>query len=53
VVRADEVGRLSICADDTCGGVVVDLSRSRSRRFCRTACGNRVSAATHRARRSG
>lgn len=53
VIRADELARLSICADDTCGGVVVDLSRNRSRRFCSTACGNRVAAAAYRARRSG
>lgn len=53
VIRADELGRLSICADDTCSGVVVDLSRNRSRRFCSTACGNRVAAAAYRARRSG
>ncbi|MBC8091807.1 MAG: CGNR zinc finger domain-containing protein [Pseudonocardia sp.] len=53
VIRADEMGRLSICADDTCDGVVADLSRNRSRRFCSTACGNRVAAAAYRARRSG
>ncbi|MBW0116689.1 CGNR zinc finger domain-containing protein [Pseudonocardia abyssalis] len=53
VIRADEMARLSICADDTCEGVVVDLSRNRSRRFCSTACTNRVAAAAYRARRSG
>ncbi|WP_214406670.1 CGNR zinc finger domain-containing protein [Pseudonocardia lacus] len=52
LIRADELGRLSICADDTCEGVVVDLSRNRSRRFCSTACGNRVAAAAYRARRA-
>ena len=52
VIRADEMGRLSLCADDTCGGVVVDLSRNRSRRFCSTACGNRVAVAAYRARRT-
>jgi len=52
VVRADEMGRLSICADDTCDGVVLDLSRNRSRRFCSVACGNRVAVAAYRARRS-
>jgi predicted RNA-binding Zn ribbon-like protein len=51
VIRADEMSRLSICADPTCGGVVVDLSRNRSRRFCSTACGNRVAVAAYRARR--
>jgi hypothetical protein len=32
-------------------GVVVDLSRNRSRRFCSTTCGNRVAVAAYRARR--
>jgi predicted RNA-binding Zn ribbon-like protein len=52
IIRADEMDRLSICADDTCGGIVLDLSRNRSRRFCSTACGNRVAAAAYRARRT-
>ncbi len=51
LVLADELSRLSICADDTCGGIVIDLSRNRSRRFCSTACGNRVAAAAYRARK--
>lgn len=52
LIRADELSRISVCADDTCDGVVVDMSRNRSRRFCSTACGNRVAAAAYRARRS-
>ena len=52
LIRADELGRISVCADDTCDGVVVDMSRNRSRRFCSTACGNRVAAAAYRARRA-
>jgi len=51
LIRADELSRLSICADDTCGGIVIDLSRNRSRRFCSTACGNRVAVAAYRARK--
>lgn len=51
VVRTDEMGRLSICADDTCEGVVLDLSRNRSKRFCSVSCGNRVAVAAYRARR--
>jgi predicted RNA-binding Zn ribbon-like protein len=50
VIRADELGRLSVCADATCGGVVLDLSRNRSRRFCSAACGNRIAVAAYRAR---
>ncbi|GAA3339039.1 CGNR zinc finger domain-containing protein [Amorphoplanes nipponensis] len=51
LIRAGELGRLSICADRTCGGIVVDLSRNRSRRFCSVACGNRVAAAAYRSRK--
>jgi predicted RNA-binding Zn ribbon-like protein len=51
VIRADELSRLSVCADDPCAGLVLDLSRNRSRRFCSTACGNRVAVAAYRARK--
>ena len=51
VIRGDELSRLAICADDTCRGVVLDLSRNRSRRYCSTACGNRNAVAAYRARR--
>ena len=51
VIRADELSRLAICADGTCRGVVLDLSRNRSRRYCSTACGNRNAVAAYRARR--
>jgi predicted RNA-binding Zn ribbon-like protein len=50
VIRADEMSRLGICADDTCEGIVLDLSRNRSRRFCSTTCGNRNAVAAYRAR---
>jgi predicted RNA-binding Zn ribbon-like protein len=50
VIRADEMSRLDVCADDDCDGVVLDLSRNRSRRFCSTACGNRAAVAAYRAR---
>jgi predicted RNA-binding Zn ribbon-like protein len=53
VIRADEMSRLGVCADDDCRGLVLDLSRNRSRRFCSTACGNRAAVAAYRARRSG
>jgi predicted RNA-binding Zn ribbon-like protein len=52
VIRADEMSRLGVCADDDCGGLVLDLSRNRSRRFCSTACGNRAAVAAYRARQS-
>jgi len=50
VIRADEMSRLGVCADDSCEGLVLDLSRNRSRRFCSTACGNRNAVAAYRAR---
>jgi predicted RNA-binding Zn ribbon-like protein len=53
VIRSDEMSRLGICADDDCEGVVLDLSRNRSRRFCSTACGNRAAVAAYRARQRG
>ncbi|HEY0904215.1 MAG TPA: CGNR zinc finger domain-containing protein [Marmoricola sp.] len=51
VIRADEMSRFSVCADADCEGVVLDLSRNRSRRFCSTACGNRNAVAAYRSRR--
>ena len=53
VIRADELSRLGVCADAGCEGIVLDLSRNRSRRFCSTACGNRNAVAAYRARHSG
>jgi predicted RNA-binding Zn ribbon-like protein len=53
VIRADEMSRLGICADPDCGGVVVDLSRNRSKRFCSVTCGNRNAVAAYRARQAG
>lgn len=52
VVRADEMSRLGVCADQTCDGVVLDLSRNRSRRYCSTACANRNAVAAYRARQA-
>ena len=53
VIRENEMSRLGICADETCTGIVLDLSRNRSRRFCSTACGNRNAVAAYRARQAG
>ncbi len=50
VIRADEMSRLAVCTDVDCEGIVLDLSRNRSRRFCSTACGNRAAVAAYRAR---
>jgi predicted RNA-binding Zn ribbon-like protein len=50
VVREDETSRFSVCADDDCEGLVLDLSRNRSKRFCSVACGNRNAVAAYRER---
>jgi predicted RNA-binding Zn ribbon-like protein len=50
VIRADEMSRLDICTDGTCDGVVFDLSRNRSKRFCSVTCANRNAVAAYRAR---
>lgn len=52
VIRADEHSRLALCADEDCQGLVLDLSRNRSRRYCSTACTNRNAQAALRARRA-
>ncbi|HEX7738611.1 MAG TPA: CGNR zinc finger domain-containing protein [Marmoricola sp.] len=50
VIRADDLSRLGVCADEACDGVVLDLSRNRSKRFCSVTCGNRNAVAAYRAR---
>lgn len=50
LIRADELSRLFVCADEGCDGMVLDLSRNRSRRYCSTACANRNAVAAYRAR---
>ncbi len=52
VIRTDEMSRFGVCADDDCEGVVLDLSRNRSKRFCSVACGNRNAVAAYRTRQS-
>ena len=49
LIRADELSRLAVCADDRCDGLVLDLSRNRSRRYCSTTCANRNAVAAYRA----
>lgn len=42
--------RLGVCTAPGCDRVYVDVSRNGTRRFCSTACQNRVKAAAFRAR---
>ncbi len=52
MIRADELTRLAVCADDGCDGLVLDLSRNRSRRYCEAGCGNRANVAAYRERKA-
>ncbi len=52
VVTTSGVERLHVCVGNRCAEVFVDTSRNLSRRFCSPQiCGNRATAAAHRARR--
>jgi len=53
VIRTGQLRRLRVCAAHDCDNVHVDLSKNRSRRFCGTACANRVNVAAYRTRRAG
>jgi len=53
VIRMNEMGRLRICAADDCTGLVLDLSRNGSKRFCTVRCGNRMNMIAFRERRAG
>jgi predicted RNA-binding Zn ribbon-like protein len=50
VVGSSLHGRLGVCSAERCDRVYVDTSRNGSRRFCSTACQNRVKAAAFRAK---
>ncbi|MCU4183569.1 CGNR zinc finger domain-containing protein [Acidiferrimicrobium sp. IK] len=53
VVRQGELSRLQVCEATDCAGVLVDLSKNRSRRYCSTSCTNRMNVAAYRARQAG
>lgn len=50
LIRADELSRLGVCAADGCDGVVLDLTRNRSKIFCSPTCSNAAAVAAYRAR---
>lgn len=52
VIRTDEWWRLRVCAAPDCEGLLADLSRNGSKRFCSVRCGNRVNQLAHRERTS-
>ncbi|MHA7283335.1 CGNR zinc finger domain-containing protein [Arthrobacter sp. TMS2-4] len=53
VIRGHELDRLRSCAAEDCDGVVLDLTRNRSKRFCDTGnCANRTHVKAYRARKA-
>jgi predicted RNA-binding Zn ribbon-like protein len=50
VLGSDLHDRLGVCTAPHCDRVYVDISRNGTRRFCSTACQNRVKTAAFRAR---
>jgi predicted RNA-binding Zn ribbon-like protein len=50
VLGSEARDRLGVCTAPRCDRVYVDTSRNGTRRFCSTACQNRVKAAAFRAR---
>jgi len=53
VIRMNEMSRLRVCAADDCDGLVLDLSRNGSKRFCTVRCGNRMNMIAFRDRKAG
>jgi predicted RNA-binding Zn ribbon-like protein len=51
VLGGEHYDRLGVCTASRCDRVYVDTSRNGSRRFCSTACQNRVKSAAFRERR--
>lgn len=47
------IDRLGICTAPACDRAYLDVSRNGTRRFCSTACQNRVKTAAFRARKNG
>jgi hypothetical protein len=50
LARQGELCRLRVCEAEDCTNALVDLSKNRSRRYCSTACLNRVNVAAYRTR---
>jgi predicted RNA-binding Zn ribbon-like protein len=50
VIRSGATDRLRTCEADDCEGILVDLSRNGSKRFCSVRCGNRMNMIAYRER---
>lgn len=53
VIRMNETGRMRVCDADDCAGLLLDLSRNGSKRFCSVRCGNRMNQVAYRERSAG
>lgn len=51
VIRMNEMQRLRICEADDCAGLILDLSRNGSKRFCSVRCGSRMNMIAFRKRK--
>jgi predicted RNA-binding Zn ribbon-like protein len=48
LLTSEDLDRVKRCASDECGWLFLDMSRNRSRRWCRMeGCGNRMKARRH------
>ncbi len=52
VIRTDEMRRLRVCSAADCTGLLLDLSRNGSKRFCSVRCGNRMNMIAFRGRQA-
>ena len=50
VIRSGEMSRLRVCEADDCTGLLLDLSRNGSKRYCTVRCGNRMNQLAYRER---
>ena len=50
IIRSGETNRLRVCEADDCTGLLLDLSRNGSKRFCSVRCGNRMNMIAFRER---
>ena len=52
VVRTNEVHRMRVCEAHDCTGILLDLSRNGSKRFCSVRCSNRMNTIAFRERKA-
>lgn len=52
VIRSGSTDRMRECDADDCEGLVLDLSRNGSKRFCSVRCGNRMNQLAFRERQA-